>query len=232
MRDFSHLWNPIEPLLAPSILAANHANLAEGARLVESLSQQWLHVDIMDGHFVPNITFGPQTVADLRKETELFLDVHLMLDNPSQFVEPFAKAGADLISIHVEPEYDIQDTLARIRDLGVRPAIVVNPKTSFEAAIPFLDQVDLFLLMTVQPGFGGQSFQMPVLDKIRKAYEYRQKHNLNFRIEVDGGIDLETVIDAYEAGADTLVSGSSFFKYPDKAEFINSFKQTFTKSRS
>ncbi len=232
MKDYSQLWNPVKPLLAPSILAANHANLLEGVKLVESLSLDWLHVDIMDGHFVPNLTFGPQTVADLRSETGLFLDVHLMLDNPHQFVEPFAKAGADLISIHVEPDYDVADTLSRIRDLGARPAIVINPKTPFEAAVPYLDQVELFLLMTVQPGFGGQSFQMPVLDKIRKAYEYRQQHNLNYRIEVDGGIDLQTVEHAYQAGADTIVSGSSFFKYPDKAEFVASFENTFNNPRT
>ncbi len=207
----------LAPLLAPSILASDHANLAAGARLVGSLGLQWLHVDIMDGHFVPNLTFGPQTVAALRKHSALFFDVHLMLDEPHRFVEPFAQAGANLISIHAEPAYDHAATLARIRALGCQCGLVLNPGTPAAAAEPFLSSVDLVLVMTVQPGFGGQTFRHDMLPKIAQLGRWRSERGLGFRLEVDGGVDLATGPACRAAGADTFVIGTAFFGAPDPA---------------
>ena len=210
---------PHPSLLAPSILAGDHANLASSAAVVEQLGLEWIHLDIMDGHFVPNLSFGPQTVAALRKNSKLFFDVHLMLDEPHRYVEPFAKAGANLISIHVEPAYDHRATLARVRELGCKRGLVLNPGTPAEAIKPLLNDVELVLVMTVQPGFGGQPFRADMLPKISQISEWRREQSLNFRLEVDGGIDLETAAQCRLHGADTYVAGTSFFKAPDRAAF-------------
>jgi len=210
------------PILAPSILAGDHANLASSAAIVEQLGLAWIHLDIMDGHFVPNLTFGPQTVAALRKNSKLFFDVHLMLDEPHSYVEAFAKAGANLISIHIEPAYDHAATLARIRTLGCQNGIVLNPGTPAEAIKPFIDQVDLVLVMTVQPGFGGQSFKRDMLAKIAQIDTWRREKNLNFRLEVDGGIDLTTAAECRSSGTDTFVAGTSFFAAKDRPAFAES----------
>ena len=203
-------------VLAPSILAADHANLAAGVRTAQDLGLKWVHLDIMDGHFVPNFSFGPQTVAALRKNSSLFFDTHLMLDEPHRYIEAFAKAGANLISIHIEPSYDHAATLARIHALGCQNGIVLNPGTPAEAIEPFLDQVDLVLVMTVQPGFGGQSFRRDMLPKIARIDRWRQERGLTFRLEVDGGVDLATGLECRQAGADTFVAGTSFFGASDK----------------
>jgi len=208
------------PLLAPSILAGDHANLAVSAAIVEQLGVSWLHLDIMDGHFVPNLSFGPQTVAALRKNSKLFFDVHLMLDEPHRYIEAFAKAGANLISIHIEPAYDHAATLARIHALGCKNGIVLNPGTPASAIEPFLCQVDLVLVMTVQPGFGGQSFKHEMLAKIAQIDAWRKERKLDFRLEVDGGIDLTTAAECRQAGTDTFVAGTSFFAAPDRAAFV------------
>ena len=211
------------PILAPSLLASDHANLAVGARLAADLGVGWLHVDIMDGHFVPNLTFGPQTVAALRKHSTVFFDVHLMLDQPQLFIEPFAKAGASQISIHVEPAYDHAATLARIRALGCKAGLVLNPGTPVAAVEPYLADVDLVLAMTVQPGFGGQSFRRDMLAKVEQVADWRKGRNLGFRLEVDGGIDLANGAECRAAGADTFVAGTSFFKAADKQAFAAAF---------
>ncbi len=212
---------PLSPILAPSILAGDHANLASSAALIEQLGIPWIHLDIMDGHFVPNLTFGPQTVAALRKNSALFFDVHLMLDEPHRYVEPFAKAGANLISIHIEPTYDHVGTLAKIRALGCQNGLVVNPDTPAEAISPYLELVDLVLVMTVQPGFGGQPFRRDTLAKITTLDTMRRARGLNFRLEVDGGIDAHTGPECRAAGADTFVAGTAFFKAPDRAAFVS-----------
>ena len=164
--------------------------------------------------------FGPQTVAALRKESSLFFDTHLMLDEPQRYIEAFAKAGSNLISIHIEPAYDHAATLARIRALGCQNGIVLNPGTPAEAIEPYLDQVDLVLVMTVQPGFGGQSFRRDMLLKIALIDRWRQERGLTFRLEVDGGIDLATGRECREVGADTFVAGTSFFGASDKAAMV------------
>lgn len=208
------------PILAPSLLAGDHANLAACARQVADLGLTWLHVDIMDGHFVPNLTFGPETLAALRRSgSKLFLDTHLMLSAPDRYIEPFARAGADQISIHIEPSYDHAGTLARIRALGCKAGIVVNPDTPAAAIAHLLDQVDLVLVMTVQPGFGGQAFRPAMIPKIAQLDAWRREKGYTWRLEVDGGIDLTHAAACRAAGADTFVAGTSFFKAPDQRAY-------------
>jgi ribulose-phosphate 3-epimerase len=208
------------PILAPSLLAGDHANLAASARMVEELRVKWLHLDLMDGHFVPNLTFGPETLAALRHAgAKLFFDTHLMLAEPHRYIEAFAKAGANLISIHIEPAYDHAATLARIRALGCQCGIVLNPGTPAAAIEHLLAQVDLVLVMTVQPGFGGQPFRRDMLPKLRQIDTWRRERGLTFRLEVDGGIDLANAAECRAAGADTFVAGTSFFRATDRAAY-------------
>ena len=212
------------PILNPSLLAGDHAHLAASARVVADLGLPWLHLDIMDGKFVPNLTFGPETLAALRRHgIDLFFDTHLMLAEPHLYVEAFAKAGANSISIHIEPSYDHGATLARIRSLGCGAGIVLNPDTPASSIEPFIDQVDLVLVMTVQPGFGGQAFRQDMLPKLKTISSWRAARGLNFRLEVDGGIDSGNAAECRSAGADTFVAGTSFFKSADKPAFAASF---------
>ena len=215
---------PLPPILAPSLLAGDHARLADSAALATRLGARWLHLDIRDGHFVPNLTFGPETLAALRRAgVTAFIDTHLMLDQPQRYTEAFAKAGASLISIHIEPAYDHAAELARIRGLGCQNGIVLNPDTPAAAVRHLLDHVDLVLVMTVQPGFGGQSFRRDMMAKLAELDRWRRERGLSFRLEVDGGIDLDTGRECRAAGADTFVAGTAFFKAPDPAAFVRGF---------
>ena len=207
-------------LLAPSLLAGDHANLAASARIVSDTGLQWLHVDIMDGHFVPNLSFSPETVSALRRAgSKLYFDTHLMMSEPAKYIEAFAKAGSNLISIHIEPAYDHATALERIRALGCENGIVLNPGTPASAVRHLLDQVDLVLVMTVQPGFGGQPFRRDMLAKLTELDQSRRQRGLKFRLEVDGGIDLANAAECRAAGADTFVAGTSFFRAADKPAF-------------
>ncbi|MHB1306145.1 MAG: ribulose-phosphate 3-epimerase [Limisphaerales bacterium] len=198
-------------IIAPSLLASDFGRLASEVRRVERSGADWLHVDVMDGHFVPNLTFGPAIVAALRKVTRLPLDVHLMCSRPEILLEPFAKAGATTLTIHVELGDRVEALLWRIKALNVKVGLAVNPPTPIAHARPFLKLVDLLLVMTVNPGFGGQSFIEETVPKIQQAHAWRAHRPRGLFIEVDGGITFETVGECARAGADTFVSGTGLF---------------------
>ena len=197
--------------LAPSILSADFAHLAEQVASACEGGATVIHVDIMDGHFVPNLTIGPVVVRSLRKATELPLDCHLMIENPDQFIPDFIEAGADWISVHQEASVHLDRTLHLIRSHGARPGVVLNPSTPVEMLVEVLDIVDYVLVMSVNPGFGAQKFIPNSLHKIRRLASLRAQRRLNYRIEVDGGISLDTVGDVVRAGAEILVAGNAVF---------------------
>jgi ribulose-phosphate 3-epimerase len=197
--------------LAPSILSADFAHLAEQVARAREGGASVVHVDVMDGHFVPNLTIGPPVVKSLRKVTKLPLDCHLMIDNPDEFIPIFAEAGADWISIHQEATVHLNRSLQHIRDHGVRAGVVINPATPVETLSEVLDMVDYVLVMSVNPGFGGQKFLPNSLHKMRHLAEIRAQRGLNFRIEVDGGVALDTVAEIARAGAEILVAGNAVF---------------------
>jgi len=215
------------PLLAPSLLAGNHAALGVSLDQVQKYGLSWVHLDIMDGHFVPNLSFGPQTLKDLRKVApeNLFFDTHLMLSRPDLYIDAFLEASANQIIIHVEPDYPLEETMEAIRKAGCGVGLALNPDTPLERALPYLPQIDLLLLMTVQPGFGGQSFRSDVLPKIEEASKIRSKNNYTFRLEVDGGIDLNTAAQCEAHGADTFVCGTAFFKAEDPERFARTIEK-------
>ncbi|MED4405076.1 ribulose-phosphate 3-epimerase [Heyndrickxia coagulans] len=210
--------------IAPSILSANFAKLGEEIKDVEEGGADWIHIDVMDGHFVPNITMGPLVVGAVRPVTKLPLDVHLMIEYPDQYLEAFAKAGADTISVHVEACRHLHRTIQEIRSLGVNPGVVLNPATPIEWIAPILGDVGLVLLMTVNPGFGGQAFIESVVPKIEKLYRLKEEQGLAFDIEVDGGIDPETAQKCKQAGATVLVAGSNIFKSKNRKQAIRALK--------
>lgn len=210
--------------IAPSILSADFSKLGEEIKDVEQGGADYIHIDVMDGHFVPNITIGSLVVEAIRPITNLPLDVHLMIENPDQYIEAFAKAGADYITVHVEACRHLHRTIHHIKSLGVKAGVVLNPATPVEAILPILDDVDMVLLMTVNPGFGGQKFIHSVLPKIRQVKDLALSRNLNLEIEVDGGVNEETAKLCVEAGANVLVAGSAVYNQKDRGQAISVLK--------
>jgi ribulose-phosphate 3-epimerase len=213
------------PLIAPSILSANFARLADDVAVVEKGGADWLHVDVMDGHFVPNLTIGPVVVQSLKKCTKLPLDVHLMITDPLTYAAPFAKAGAWGLTFHVESVRNNGVIIDQFEKLGVKPAASIKPKTPVSAVLPILKRLHHILVMTVEPGFGGQSFMADMLPKVRELRAAIDKNKWTCLIEVDGGINVETGKQCLEAGADVLVAGNSIYGAPNPAKALEDLKK-------
>jgi len=211
------------PLIAPSILSADFARLGEEIRSVEAAGADWIHVDVMDGHFVPNITIGPLVVEAIRPVTRLPLDVHLMIEHADRYVPAFAKAGADLIAVHVEREIHLNRTVQVIRDCGCRPGAVLNPTTPLASLDWVLPDLDFVMLMSVNPGFGGQSFIPHTIEKIKRLKQRIIEAGASTLIEIDGGINAQTIAAVTQAGADIVVAGSAIFGSDDYAATIREF---------
>jgi ribulose-phosphate 3-epimerase len=217
------------PILAPSILSADFTNLSQQIRLAEMGGADWIHCDIMDGHFVPNITFGPFIVEAVKRVTKLPIDVHLMIENPHKYIRDFIKAGANSILIHYEEVVHLNDILNRIKKLGAKAGVVINPSTPVNLLRDVIEYADLVLIMSVNPGFGGQSFIKSSLRKIEEAVKLREKMKASFLIEVDGGIDLANAEDILKAGCDVFIIGSSIFKADNITATTLEFKNKISK---
>lgn len=216
----------LPPVVAPSLLSADFSRLADALAIVDP-ARDWVHCDVMDHHFVPDLTFGSMIVTAARKLSRAFVDVHLMIEHPEPLLASFRDGGADQITVHLEAPHDrpIERVLAAIRATGARAGLALKPGTPFAEAEPYLGAIDLLLVMTVEPGKGGQSFMAPMLDKVRSAVEWRARHGAEFRIEVDGGIGPETARLARAAGADAFVAGHAIYRQPDPLAALAALRQ-------
>ena len=211
--------------IAPSLLAADFANLEKEIEKVRHAGANYLHLDVMDSVFVPNISFGPPVIESIRKKTKLYFDVHLMIKNPQRYVENFVRAGADCITIHYESTSRPKDAIMKIKDHDMRVGLAISPDTPYEVVIPYLNLVDMVLVMTVEPGFGGQKMIPETLTKVRKIREYAKANNINIDIEVDGGINEHNAHLAVEAGANVIVAGSAIFNSKTPAQVIKKMRE-------
>ena len=219
MKKQLSIFNNKEVLVAPSILAADFSELGNEIKKIDAAGADLVHIDVMDGHFVPNISMGPPVIAGIRKTTELIFDVHLMISEPGKYIDSFAKSGADCITFHLEAEGNPEETIKRIKDNGCSVGISIKPGTAVEELMPFMGMIDMVLIMSVEPGFGGQKFMSDMMAKVTFLRDYIEKNNFPVHIQVDGGIDESTVSQVIGAGGNILVAGTAVFRHPKGLEY-------------